>query len=72
MQLGPICYFNAVGSVVAANRLAGNGFFGNRSNGDLANQPPAQSPRNCFFGNTDPTGLINDPAAIQTVDGPPW
>lgn len=25
-------------------------FFGNPSNVDLANQAPAQSPRNCFFG----------------------
>ena len=71
IQLGPICYFNATGNVVTANRLADNGFFGNPSNGDLANQPPAQSPRNCFFANTDAAGLTSDPAAIQTVDGPP-
>src|SRR5262249_37702722 len=47
-----------------------NGFFGNPTNGDLANQSTS-SPRNCFLGNTDPGGLTSDPPNIQTVDGPP-
>lgn len=59
------------GIVVHDSPTPSNRFFGNPSNGDLANQPPTQSPRNCFFGNSDPAGLTSDPAAIQTLDGPP-
>src|SRR5262245_10401762 len=72
-QLGPgLCYFTAKGNVVQNNQLQNNGFFGNPTNGDLANQSTS-SPRNCFLGNTDPGGLTSDPANIQdsSVNGPP-
>jgi hypothetical protein len=72
MESGGVCYFNAKGSLVMNNQLQNNGFFGNPTNGDLANESPAD-PRNCFSGNTDPGGLTTDPPNIQdgTVDGPP-
>lgn len=67
-----VCFFNAHGNVVETNQLAHNGFFGNPTNGDLANEASG-NPKNCFFGNTDPAGLTSDPANIESpaVDGPP-
>src|SRR5207237_4331490 len=59
-----VCLFNARGNVVANNALSTNGFFGNPTNGDLANEPGQSNPRNCFFGNTDPPRLPRDPASI--------
>ena len=71
-QLGDVCFFNAKGNVVTRNQLANNGFFGNPTNGDLANEASA-TPKNCFFGNMDPAGLTSDPPDIESpaVDGPP-
>jgi hypothetical protein len=72
-QSGSVCLFPAQGNVVSNNSLSNNGFFGNPTNGDLANEPAHSIPRNCFFGNTDPGGLTSDPPNIQdpSVDGPP-
>jgi hypothetical protein len=72
-QSGDVCLFNARGNVIANNALSSNGFFGNPTNGDLANEPGQSDPRNCFYGNTDPAGLTSDPPNIQdpSVDGPP-
>jgi hypothetical protein len=72
-QSGSVCLFNARGNIVANNTLSNNGFFGNPTNGDLANEPGQSDPRNCFYGNTDPNGLTSDPPNIQdpAVDGPP-
>jgi hypothetical protein len=70
---GGVCFFNARGNVVSNNTLSNNGFFGNPTNGDLANEASAQ-PKNCFFGNVDIAGrLTSAPANIQRsqVDGPP-
>ena len=67
---GGVCTFMAKGNVITANTLQNNGGFGNPSNGDLANESDS-TPRNCFFGNSDPAGLSSEPAAIETVDGPP-
>src|SRR5438128_1199745 len=72
IQQGPVCLFNAKGNLVLQNQLANNGFFGNPTNGDLANESTS-NPKNCFDGNTDPAGLTSDPPDIQSpsVDGPP-
>jgi hypothetical protein len=68
----PFCYFIAHGNQVYGNTLYDNGGFGNPTNGDLASQPAAPNPRNCFYGNSDSKGsLTTDPAALQTVDGQP-
>ena len=64
------CLFMAKGNVISGNTLKNNGGFGNPSNGDLANES-SSTPRNCFFGNTDPSGLSSDPPMIETVDGQP-
>jgi hypothetical protein len=70
-QSGAVCLFNAYGNKIFNNTLSANGFFGNQTNGDLANEPGQSNPRNCFSGNTDPDGLTSDPPNIETVDGPP-
>lgn len=50
------CYFHAYGSRVQGNVLIHNGFFGNVTNGDLANLALPYPANNCYFGNLDPTG----------------
>jgi len=72
IQQGPVCLFNAEGNLVLQNQLANNGFFGNPTNADLANESNSD-PKNCFDGNTDTVGLSSDPPDIQSpsVDGPP-
>jgi len=67
---GSTCLFVAMGNLVTLNQLAGNGFFGNPTNGDLVNESTS-TPRNCFSGNTDIAGLTSEPPMIETVDGPP-
>jgi len=66
---GVVCYFPAFGNEVATNALAGNGFFGNPTNSDLAAATMAHDPGNCFHGNTDPAGVTSDPPQIQVVMG---
>src|SRR5207249_10094211 len=72
IQQGPVCLFNAKGNLVLRNQLANNGFFGNPTYGDLANESTSD-PKNCFDGNTDPAGLTSHPPNMQSssVDGPP-
>lgn len=45
------CYFNAFGNHIVDNIFAGNGSFGNPTNGDLANSAIDYSVNNCFSGN---------------------
>jgi hypothetical protein len=69
-QISPVvCNFPAAGNQVYGNTLHANGFFGNPSNGDLANEATAK-PKNCFYDNSFSS---SDPPAIQSsaVDGPP-
>jgi hypothetical protein len=73
VQLPGVCLFIAKGNLVHDNRFAGNGFFGNPTNGDLANESTS-APGNCFYRNHDTGGpLTSDPPDIQSpaVDGPP-
>jgi hypothetical protein len=62
-----VCYFVASGNKVVNNVLSGNGFFGNPTNGDLADATIPAHPANCFVGNVDrsPGGLISTPANIE-------
>ena len=63
------CYFDDWGNEVTANKLSGNGFFGNDTNGDLAEISNPENPGNCWHGNTDTAGVTSEPAAIQTTHG---
>ncbi len=69
IQLGSICYFIGYGNEVADNFLKDNGFFGNVTNGDLADGHIASNPGNCWHGNRDPHGVTSAPANIQTTMG---
>ncbi len=69
------CLFPARGNLIFGNSFRHNGFFGNKTNSDLATQTLApRTPRNCFYRNIALTNsLTSAPAHIQraTVDGPP-
>ena len=78
IQVAPtLCVFTAHGNRVYGNVFAGDGSFGNVTNGDLATVgvlPNSATPRNCFFGNNDLHGtLTSEPANIEraAVDGQP-
>jgi hypothetical protein len=67
------CYFSAFGTEVAHNTLAGNGGYGNKSNGDLANLTDNQSlgphPANCWHDNTSAAGAVTTwPTGLQTTN----
>ncbi len=68
------CYFYAYGNRVYGNFLSHNGFFGNVTNGDLANLALPQSASNCYFNNTDPkTGAPSSaPLSLQTRCSAAW
>jgi hypothetical protein len=63
------CYFDDFGNEIASNKLKDNGFFGNPTNGDLAEISNPETPGNCWHGNTDPAGVTSEPALIQTTHG---
>jgi hypothetical protein len=69
------CLFPAHGNRVFGNVFDHVGFFGNKTNADLATETlAARTPRNCFYRNVDRSGkLTSAPLHIQraTVDGPP-
>ncbi len=67
----PLCYYDNWGSEFAANTLTHNGFFGNSTNGDIAEisqaGPNYNPDSNCFHDNVDTTGaLSSDPANIDS------
>ncbi|MHB8467658.1 MAG: hypothetical protein ACYDH6_02945 [Acidimicrobiales bacterium] len=62
----PACLFQAYGNEVASNRLAHNGFFGNLTNGDLADDTSPHAPGNCFHDNVDVQGLRVWPPTLVT------
>jgi hypothetical protein len=68
------CLFDDWGNQVLSNRFSGNGFFGNITNGDIADFtiPPLEAPGapgNCFRGNTKTTGApaTTWPLLLQTL-----
>ncbi len=73
-----VCYFAAYGNRVAGNLLSGNGFFGNPTNGDLADATAPSPIDNCFVGNVavpggTPTSApadIQDPSVLGTCGVP--
>ena len=73
---GPVipCYFNSFGNKVADNVFSNNGFFGNDTNGDLANAALAYPTNNCFRGNFNlRTGTpTSSPTNLPAACGQPW
>jgi hypothetical protein len=45
------CYYDDWGNEISNNVMAGNGFFGNPTNGDLAEISNPENPGNCWHGN---------------------
>jgi hypothetical protein len=69
----PLCYFDDFGNETANNTFKHNGFFGNRSNGDIAELtgagPNASTDSNCFHDNVDVPGpLTSDPSNIDSYN----
>ncbi len=59
------CYYDDWGSEVANNTMSNNGFFGNPSNGDLAEISNLAFPGNCWHGNVDTSGRAVSAKHIQ-------
>jgi hypothetical protein len=67
------CYFPSFGNHVLSNVFSGNGFFGNPTNGDLANAALPYSLNNCFQGNVDQAGKVtSSPSNLQATCGLAW
>jgi hypothetical protein len=73
----PLCYYDNWGSEFAFNTFTGNGFYGNPSNGDIAEASQAGGPAgpnynpdsNCFHDNTDTGGtLTTAPANLDSYN----
>jgi len=71
----PLCYFDDWGSEFAGNTFTNNGYFGNPSNGDIAELSQMGGPAgpnynpdsNCFHGNVDTKhALTSDPSNIDS------
>jgi hypothetical protein len=63
------CLYDDWGNAVLGNKLSGNGFFGNPTNGDLGDVSGLHTPGNCYKGNTTTDGkpLTSTPADLQTT-----
>lgn len=60
-----VCLFDEYGDAVIGNHYAGNGFFGNPTNGDIGATNLEPGPTDCFSGNTDPKGLTTAPPGAE-------
>ncbi len=65
------CYYDDWGNEVSDNSMSGNGFFGNPTNGDLAEISGQHDPGNCWHGNFHPDGspVTSAPANLQATHG---
>ena len=63
------CYYDDWGNEVSDNSLSGNGFFGNPTNGDLAEISQLHDPGNCWHGNFHPDAspVTSAPANLQVT-----
>jgi hypothetical protein len=63
----PICLYDPWGDAILNNTYSGNGFFGNRTNGDIALTNFEPGPTDCFAGNVDTNGpLTITPSIAET------
>jgi hypothetical protein len=61
-----LCLFDDSGNAIIRNRFAGNGFFGNDTNGDFAELTTLPGASNCFSGNQDSNGQVtSSPAGLE-------
>jgi hypothetical protein len=69
----PLCYYDDWGNELAANTFTHNGFYGNPTNGDIAEYsqagPNYNPDSNCFHDNSDTSGtLTTDPLLIENYN----
>jgi hypothetical protein len=67
----PLCYFDDYANEIANNKFTHNGFFGNQTNGDVAEisgyNPNSTPDSNCWHDNIDTAGqFTSDPANINS------
>jgi hypothetical protein len=67
------CYYDDFGNEIANNTFTHDGFFGNPTNGDIADvsgaSPNSSTDGNCFHDNVDTSGtLTSDPANIDSFN----
>ena len=55
---GSFCYFDDWGNEIENNTVSHNGFFGNPTNGDLAEISNLHDPGNCWHGNVDGSARV--------------
>lgn len=65
------CYYDDWGNEVRGNAFRHNGFFGNETNGDLADLSSRHDPGNCFRGNRELGGgaVTSAPDSLQITHG---
>ena len=65
------CFYDDWGNEVSDNSLSDNGFFGNETNGDLADLSGLHDPGNCWHGNFHPDGspVTSSPDDLQGTHG---
>jgi hypothetical protein len=63
------CYFDDFANQVFGNKLKNNGFFGNPTNGDLADISGQNTPGNCWHDNVraDGSAPTGEPSDLQTA-----
>ena len=68
VKQGTTCLFDDFNNEVAFNTFSGNGFFGNPTNGDLADISGQSDTANCWHDNTraDGSAPTSEPADLQT------
>jgi hypothetical protein len=60
------CFYDSWGHEITRNRFENVGFFGNVSNGDLADLSSQHDPGNCWYRNSDRSGVVTSaPADLQ-------
>ena len=65
---GDTCFFDSWGHDVQRNRFTNIGFFGNVSNGDLADLSAQHDPGNCWHGNKDRSHTVSSaPPNLQVT-----
>ena len=76
-----VCLWQSLGNIVANNQFSNNGYYGNVSNGDIADEamyastaahPTAALDPNCFHDNHDAGGLTGypDTPPLESLCGP--
>jgi hypothetical protein len=65
-----LCYYDSWGHEIARNHFKNVGFFGNATNGDIAEISAQHDPGSCWHGNTDASRVVSSaPDMLQETHG---